>query len=190
MLAIGVTASAQVTTGTVSGTIKDSTGGVLPGATVTLISESRGTRMAPVMTSSTGDFVAPNITSDTYTIEVTMPSFKTLTRKGIQVSSADRVAVGVAGARSGRSQRDHLRRGGRPVIQSQSGDRSFTVTTATVENLPILSRNYASLAELAPGVSHDPGRGDLVRIGGEARATTSWTASRSSTPGAAASGFR
>ena len=52
------------TTGTVTGTVKDDQGGVIPGATVTLISEARGTSLEAVTTAS-GDFVFPNITGDT-----------------------------------------------------------------------------------------------------------------------------
>ena len=44
ILAITAPASAQTTTATVTGTVKDAQGGVIPGATVTLISEARGTR--------------------------------------------------------------------------------------------------------------------------------------------------
>ena len=50
LLALTGSASAQVNTGTVLGTVKDAQGGVIPGATVTLISEARGTRSAPVVT--------------------------------------------------------------------------------------------------------------------------------------------
>ena len=47
-LCVGIVpAVAQITTGTVTGTIKDTTGGVIPGATVVLISEARGTRSVP-----------------------------------------------------------------------------------------------------------------------------------------------
>ena len=45
LCAAAVPASAQITTGTVLGTVKDAQGGVIPGATVTLISEARGTRL-------------------------------------------------------------------------------------------------------------------------------------------------
>ena len=62
---------AQITTGTVSGNVKDGQGGVIPGATVVLISETRGTRTAPAVTNETGDFVFPNVAPDTYIIEVT-----------------------------------------------------------------------------------------------------------------------
>ena len=65
-------ASAQITTGTVTGTVHDAQGGVVPGATVTLVSETKGTRSAPVVTNEAGDYVLPNVTPDTYTVEVTM----------------------------------------------------------------------------------------------------------------------
>ena len=52
-------ASAQVTTGTVAGTVKDAQGGVMPGATLILVSESRGTKSSPVIANETGDFVFP-----------------------------------------------------------------------------------------------------------------------------------
>jgi hypothetical protein len=53
------TAAAQITPGTVSGAVKDGQGLRVPGATVALESESRGTRTAPVVTNATGDFVIP-----------------------------------------------------------------------------------------------------------------------------------
>src|ERR1044072_8469204 len=88
-------AFAQITTGTVSGTIKDPTGAVIPGATVALISDTRGTRTAPAVTNENGDYVLPNVTADTYTIEVTLEGFKSVRRSGIAVSGGDRVGLPV-----------------------------------------------------------------------------------------------
>src|SRR4029078_6046316 len=86
------TAAAQITTGTVAGTVKDTQGGGIPGPTVVLVSETRGTRSVPVVTNATGDFVFPNITPDTYTIELTMSAFRTLNRKGVGVTGVERVS--------------------------------------------------------------------------------------------------
>ena len=86
-------ARAQITTGTVSGTVKDVQGGVVPGATVVLISETQGTKSNPAVTNATGDYVFPNVATDTYTVEVSMAGFKTLSRKNVRVSGGDRVAV-------------------------------------------------------------------------------------------------
>src|SRR5215510_1613243 len=94
VLAIPAIAPAQTTTATVAGTVKDGQGGVIPGATVTLISESRGTKVSPAVTSEAGDFVIPNVVADTYAVEVTMSGFKTLKRGGIVVGAGNRVVVG------------------------------------------------------------------------------------------------
>ena len=96
LLALGVFARpvlGQITTGTVSGTVKDPQGAVIPGATVTLVNEGQGTRSAPVVTNATGDFVVVNVAPGTYTLEVELASFKTLKRSGLAVSPGSRVAV-------------------------------------------------------------------------------------------------
>ena len=84
--------SAQITTGTISGAVKDAQGAVVPGATVTLVSAARGTT-TEAQTSVDGNFVFPNVTAGTYTVRVTMDGFKTLERPGIVVSPGDRVLV-------------------------------------------------------------------------------------------------
>src|ERR1035437_3180289 len=86
-------APAQITTGSATGGVADSTGGVVPGARVILVSETRGTKSAPAVTNDSGDYVFPNVTADTYTVEVTAASFKTLRRTGIVVTGGDRVGV-------------------------------------------------------------------------------------------------
>jgi hypothetical protein len=143
---------AQITTGTISGTVVDSQGGRVPGATVTLVSESRGTRGSSVVTNGDGDYVIPNVTPDRYTIEVAMDGFKTLLRKGIQVSSGDRVSVGMLTIELGGQSEIVNVQADTPLIQAQSAERSFTIAAAAVENLPLSNRNFASLAALAPGV--------------------------------------
>ena len=90
LLLLALPAAAQLTTGSVGGTVKDPQGAVVPGATVTLVSETRGTRSIPVTTDTNGDFVFPNLTADTYTIEVELTSFKTLRQSGIAVNPGPR----------------------------------------------------------------------------------------------------
>ena len=86
MFLLAPLALAQVTTGNVTGRVVDSTGGVIPGANVVLVSEVHGNRIAPVKTNKEGDYTFADITADTYTIEVTAPAFKTARVKGIQVT--------------------------------------------------------------------------------------------------------
>ena len=155
LLALGVIArpvSAQITTGTVSGTVKDPQGAVIPGATVTLVNEGQGTRSAPVVTNATGDFVVVNVAPGTYTLEVELASFKTLKRSGLAVSPGSRVAVSDLTLDLGGTTEIVDVKGETPVIQSSTGERSFTVSPEEVENLPLADRNFATLASLAPGV--------------------------------------
>src|SRR5438094_190453 len=65
LCAVAATASAQITTGAVTGTVTDAQGGVIPGATIVLVSETQGTKTAPVVTNGQGQYTVPNITADT-----------------------------------------------------------------------------------------------------------------------------
>ena len=160
LVGTGTAASAQITTGTISGTVADSQGGVIPGATVILTSETRGTSSVPVYTSGTGDYTFPNVTPDRYLIEVTMPGFRTLRQTGITVSGGDRVVVPQLVIEPGGAEETIEVSAEVPLIQAQSGERSFAVSAVQVENLPI-NRNFASLTSFAPGVA-----GTLNRLGG------------------------
>ena len=160
LLVRAAAAPAQITTGTVAGTVKDPQGAVVPGATVTLVSETRGTSLGPVISNEAGDFVFVNIPADTYTIEIALSQFKSLRRTGVPVSAGDRVAVGTLTIEVGGAAETVDVRGEAPVIQANSGERSYTISTDSVENLPIANRSFTALATLAPGVN------GLARIGG------------------------
>ncbi len=153
MLLIAMSAAAQITTGKVIGTVKDQQGGVIPGATVTLISETKGTRLTPVVTSETGDFQFPVAPVDTYTVEITMPSFKTMKQTGIAVSPGVVANLGSLTIQLGGTTETVEVRAEVPVIQTTSGERSFVVPTISVQNLPFQNRGFQSVASLAPGVT-------------------------------------
>ncbi|HEY7498593.1 MAG TPA: carboxypeptidase-like regulatory domain-containing protein, partial [Vicinamibacterales bacterium] len=163
LLALAAPARAQLTTGTLLGTVKDPQGAVIPGATVTLTSETRGTTLPPVVTSGNGDFIFINVTADTYTIEVSIPSFKTLKRAGVSVNPGTRAAVGDLTLELGGASETVSVKAEASAIQATSGERSFTIPTSSVENLPIANRSFTALASLAPGVTTT---GDPTRIGG------------------------
>ncbi len=154
-------ASAQVTSGSLAGTVKDLQGGVIPGATVTLISDTKQTKSNPIVTSSTGDFVFPSVTPDMYTVQVEMASFKTLKRSGISVSPGTRSSVGTLTVEIGGTNEIVTVTTEAAAIQSASGERSFNVTSTQIENLPIASRTFQAFAALTPGV--DAG---VNRLGG------------------------
>src|SRR5689334_8190391 len=136
LMGIAVSASAQGVTGTVSGTVKDAQGATVPGASITLISESRGTTIATVVSNAAGDFVVPNVTADTYTLQITMPSFKTMKRTGLQVSAGARVTLGAVTLEVGAVAEAVTVKGETPIIQAASGEKSYVITTDSVASLP------------------------------------------------------
>ena len=164
-----IAAAAQITTGVVTGALKDEQGAVVPGATVTLVSDTRGTKVADAHTNENGDFVFPNVPGDTYTLEVTLEGFKTMRRAGVLVSPGDRVVVPTMTLTVGGLGETVNVKAEAPMIQAASGERAFTVTTESVENLPIANRNFAGFATLVPGAIALSGTaiaGGVFRLGG------------------------
>ena len=158
-------ASAQITTGSVSGTVRDVQGAVIPGAVVALISETRGTRTAEVFTNQNGDFVFVNVSPDRYTVQVNLSGFKSLERSGLALTAGDRLSVGALTMElGGLTETVHVK-AERSLMQAQSGERSFTIDTESVQNLPIGNRSFTELASLAPGVFIDANN-TPQRIGG------------------------
>src|SRR5262249_25036094 len=150
----------------ITGTVKDAQGGVIPGATVVLTSETRGTKSAPATSDETGNFVFPNITADTYTVEVTLDGFRTVRRTGVAVSGGDRVGIRSVTLGPAALAETVLVVGESPLVQTQSGERSYAITTDQVENLPVARNNFTTLAAFTPGVVQQGDSAGATRLGG------------------------
>ena len=112
-------------------------------------------------------YTFPNVPPDTYLIRVTMDGFKTLERSGVAVSPGDRVAVPPLVIEVGGLAETVTVAAEAALIQSQTGERSFTVATDSVQNLPISNRSFTSLTALAPGVDTGAGNNNNPgRLGG------------------------
>ncbi len=151
LLTIAASASAQVTGG-VTGTVADVQGGVIPGATVTLMSASKNTTLGTTTTNERGGFTFPNIPPDTYTVTVEMQSFKTLRKSGFEISSGPVTSIGTLTIELGGTSEVVNVSGETPLIQTVSGEKSFTVSSQQMASLPILGRDFGSLLQLTPGV--------------------------------------
>ena len=159
-------ATAQITTGTVTGRVTDSTGAVVAGAHVVLISETHGTRSAVVATNNDGDYVFPDITGDTYTMEITAPSFKTLRRPGIVVAGGDRVGVPTLALEVGGTTETVTVTAEAALLQTVSGERSYAVENHSIEALPLTHGNFAAAVAFTPGVNGAlTGGGSSARLG-------------------------
>jgi len=144
-------AGAQATA-TVAGAIRDSQGAVVPGATVTLTSETRGT-VFPGTSGPTGDFVFTNIPGDTYTVSVKMSGFKTVERAGIAAVPGDRIAIPTLTLELGNLSETIQVSAETPLVQTQTGERSAVIEQQTVQNVPVSGTFFAQLVALTPGVN-------------------------------------
>ncbi len=153
MFLLALSSQAQVTTGNVTGRVLDSSGGVIPNAHVVLVSEIHGTRSTTVNTNDSGDYVFPNVTADTYTVEVTAPAFKTSLVKGILVTGGDRVGVPPITLQVGGATETVSVTAEATLVQTQSGERSYAIETQQIENLPINHGNFMDAVQFTPGVS-------------------------------------
>src|SRR5690349_5187301 len=84
---------AQVSTGTIVGTVHDPSG-IVPGATVTIREANRGTANTFV-TDDTGSYTAPFLTPGTYVVEVNVQGFKKWVREGVIIQVNQRARVDV-----------------------------------------------------------------------------------------------
>src|ERR1041384_2432400 len=87
--------SGQVATGSIVGTVKDSSGEVVPGAQVTIREINRNTTTS-VVTDASGVYTAPFLVPGTYEVQVELQGFKTWVPRGIVLQVTDRVRIDVA----------------------------------------------------------------------------------------------
>jgi hypothetical protein len=141
---------AQSVTGTILGTITDSTGGVIPGATVTLKHE--GTALTRTVTTDTaGEFTAPSLPTGKYTLTAELSGFKTVSMSGIDVGVDQRVRVN-ARLEIGAVSESVTITGSSPLVQTSSSELGTTVSEEQIKTLPLNGRNFVNLTRTVPGV--------------------------------------
>src|SRR5215211_7873882 len=92
-IALGTSANGQTITGSISGTVMDSTGGMIPGATVTLTSEKTGQARGSA-TDSEGRFNFAALQPGSYALKVERQGFQTLEQRGVILSANEKLALG------------------------------------------------------------------------------------------------
>ena len=110
----------------------------------------------------------PNVTADTYTVEVTMDGFRTVKRAGIKVSGGDRVTVPSLTLEPGGAEETVNVTSEAPLIQASSGERSFAISTTEIENLPVshLGGGFTNFTSFTPGVVSGGASAGGTRLGG------------------------
>jgi len=144
-------ALAQETTATIIGTVTDQSGGVLPGASVTLSHVATG-RTFEGITSNDGGYLVTLLPIGGYELTFALPGFQPRTVRGVVLAVNDRVRIDATLVTGGVSEVVEVT--GRQLTQATTAVQNL-IDARQVQELPINNRNFAKLAELAPGVSSD-----------------------------------
>ena len=151
LFVIAVPSFAQRITAMIRGTVTDTTGAVVPGATVTVRGETTGIRRSTV-TNASGVYSFPELQVGTYDVEVAVSGFKTSVIRGVALNVADVRAVDVK-LETGTVSENITVEVPAVAVQTIGGEVAGLVTGEQVRELPLNGRNFLQLATLMPGVS-------------------------------------
>jgi hypothetical protein len=143
---------AQETTGTITGVVTDSEGGVLPGVSVTLTNTRTGQVLERV-TSGEGLYTAPLLPVGEYEIRFELSGFRPQLIRGIRLSVNDRLTVNSQLEVGGITDTVEVTASASPVQQTAA--LQTLIGSTQVQELPLNNRNFVQLATLTPGVSSD-----------------------------------
>ena len=136
-----------------SGQVSDKTGGVIPGAAVSVKNDATGV-VTPTVTNSNGQFNVPALDPGTYTVTVSLQGFKTAVTQNVVLIVGNPANINVALEVGTLEDKITVDGGSTALIQTQSTAVSSTINAAQIQNLPLTSRNALfGFVIMLPGVS-------------------------------------
>src|SRR5689334_663828 len=150
---------AQLNTGGITGTLRDASGAVIPGAKVTATNQGTGL-IQEVETTGTGLYAFKVLQVGNYTVAVAHPGFESFKRSDIQVVSGETVTVDVT-LQVGQATQTISVTGAAPTLDTTSANLGVSRASQEISDLPVYlfgnsARTAASLAETFAGVNFNP----------------------------------
>ena len=152
VLVVHSTATAQTTSGSMSGTVVDESDRVVPGADVTIINEQTGEQRQSV-TNEVGDFTFPSLVPGRYAIKVALAGFKPLEVLGNVITANSRVAVGKLRLELGALTEAVTVTATGETLDLTRTSHEAILDMKQVSTLSIRGRDPISLLKILPGVS-------------------------------------
>jgi hypothetical protein len=168
MLALGPREAAAQITGSIGGTIHDTSGAVLPGATVTVRGPALQKESATAVSGANGTYRVLLIPPGVYDVTVELQGFTRQTRKSVEVAINRQTTLDFTLAVGGRTEAVEVE-AGIPLVEVERSAVSSRVSQQTIDALPLNGRNYVDLISLVPGALPVPRgqQGANVSIFGE-----------------------
>src|SRR5467141_2322520 len=146
----GLVASAQVSTGTISGVVQDQSGASIAGAMVTVRNVDTGA-VRTLTSDAGGRYIAPDLPLGSYEVQAQQSGFQTEVRSGITLT-VGRESVVNLGLKVGQISDKVTITAEAPLVESTTSAMSSLVDERTIRDLPLNGRSYEQLALLHPGV--------------------------------------
>ena len=173
LLTTGTALGQGSTTATVRGNVQDPSGGVLPGATITVT--NTGTKAVQTATSDErGQYQFAALFPGTYDLRVELSGFKSYERKGLTLSPNDNRGIDVR-LDVGQQSETITVTAQQEVIQTQTGAREGVLSAKQIDNLSVIGRSALELLRILPGVVTEFNQGESVSFGGGANNTQGYT---------------
>jgi hypothetical protein len=156
--------NAQSSTGTIAGTVTDSTGAAVSEARVVVKNLGTGHEQSAT-TDSGGGYTIPSLQIGNYSISVDRPGFKTTVLPNIELQVAQEAKIDAVLQVGQVSESVTVSSSSTPLLNSLTSSVSQVVDTKTIQSTPLNGRNFWQLTQLTPGVSYVQG-GQLIPTGG------------------------
>jgi hypothetical protein len=148
----------QTVTGTIQGTVVDSSGGVLPGVTISIVQTATGAERT-VVTDEVGFFSAPYLPIGPYKLTVTLSGFATVVREGITLGLNDTRVIDINLSPAAVAETVTVR-GDAPPINKTSAEIKGSLTAEQIMDKPTLAAgSFLTLAETFTGFQENPTSG-------------------------------
>jgi hypothetical protein len=182
VLILSAAGLAQELAATLTGTVTDASGALVPNATLVVHSEDTGADVRRVTTSSTGNFNITNLPAGTYTVSVQLEGFQKFVASSVILNVAEKHTLDVQ-LKAGKVTESVEVTAENTPIQTTTAEESGTVTGDQVRELALSNRNFEQLVLLQPGVSNQlgdkPGFGlssnTQISINGARTGANNWT---------------
>ncbi len=155
VLSLAAASNAQTFRGTILGTVTDSSGLAVAGATVTVKNTETGL-VRTTQTTADGSYTVTELPIGTYTVTISQSGFQTSVTSDVAVNVAGERRVDVALKPGQVSERVEVSGAELPQVETTTNELGGVLTSQTVQDIPVNGRDYTKLIYLNPGVAGSP----------------------------------
>ncbi len=155
VLLLSLSTFSQGSAGRLVGAIIDSNGGVIAGATVTVLDVQRGTNRI-LISDESGSYNAPNLIPGSYKVRAEFRGFRATERQNIVLEVGQEIRVDLT-LQPGEQTQTITVTESIPLVNTTNAELGGTIQNQTINDLPLNGRNFENLLELRPGVVIYPG---------------------------------